>query len=97
MASFCSVISAVCAIPGSLTHLSNNWSGCRFAAKGKGRATKVESGVPFKPANPMKQAPAAQAGTFYGSIGGIIRYEPVRPSAYASLLLHLKVAGFKAC
>lgn len=26
----------------------------------------------------MKQAPAPQAGTFYGTIGGKIPYEPVR-------------------
>lgn len=71
-----------------MTDLSKRRSGRRFAAKGKGRATKIESGVPFKPASPMKQAPAAQAGTFYGSIGGIIRYEPVRhvvPVAHANI------------
>ena len=46
-------------------------------AKGKGKAAKTESAVPFKAASPMKQAPAAQAGTFYGTIGGKIPYIPV--------------------
>ena len=61
---------------------------CRLAAKkGKGKGAKAEAGVPFKAASPMKQAPAAQAGTFYGTIGGKIAYEPVRPSTHASLSL----------
>lgn len=42
--------------------------------------------MPFKAASPMKQAPGAQAGTFYGTIGGKIPYIPVRPSAHAGLL-----------
>ena len=45
--------------------------------KGKGKDAKTEAGVPFKQASPMKKAPAAQNGTFYGTIGGKIPYEPV--------------------
>lgn len=49
---------------------------CRSAGKGKGKGTKAEA-VPFKQASPMKKAPAAQGGTFYGTIGGKIPYVPV--------------------
>ena len=78
----------MCATPSSLAVLSNICF--RLAAKkGKGRGAKADAGVPFKAASPMKQSPAAQAGTFYGTIGGKIPYVPVRPSAHASLLLHL--------
>lgn len=47
----------------------------RSAGKGKGKGTKAEA-VPFKQASPMKKAPAAQGGTFYGTIGGKIPYVP---------------------
>ena len=51
----------------------------RLAGKRKGKDAKPEaSSVPFKQASPMKKAPAAQGGTFYGTIGGKIPYEPVR-------------------
>ena len=49
----------------------------RLAGKGKGKTVKAEL-VPFKQASPMKKAPAAQGGTFYGTIGGKILYVPVR-------------------
>jgi len=49
---------------------------CRLASKGKGKTAKAET-VPFKQASPMKKAPAAQGGTFYGTIGGKIPYVPV--------------------
>ena len=79
-------LNAFHAISNSLTFLSHVC--CRLAAKkGKGKGAKAEAGVPFKAASPMKQAPAAQAGTFYGTIGGKIPYVPVRPSTHASLYL----------
>ncbi|KAL0039285.1 hypothetical protein WJX79_001448 [Trebouxia sp. C0005] len=47
----------------------------RLASKGKGKTAKADT-VPFKQASPMKKAPAAQGGTFYGTIGGKIPYVP---------------------
>ena len=76
---------------------------CRLAAKGKGKdkvkAAKAEPSVPFKAASPMKQAPAAQAGTYYGTIGGKIPYVPVCfpcmqgcYTAKADCATHLRIA-----
>ena len=62
----------------------------RLAGKRKGKDAKPEaSAAPFKQASPMKKAPAAQGGTFYGTIGGKIPYEPVRLTHFAFIWLPL--------
>lgn len=43
--------------------------------------------MPFKAASPMKKATGAQAGSYYGTLGGRISYEPVSLGCAGQALL----------